>query len=475
MSKHLKLLLFILSGLVAIPALVGVVLLQFLDLESFRQQLEERASEASGMRVSMAGPMHINLFPKIQVVLNELRVDKEGRQIAFVNKVSVGFDLLPLFYKELQINSIALLDPVVSIARLQDGSFNIRKPERYAGTLPTLDLESISVVNGIIHFDDALAGAKYEARSCDIDVTDLVLIDSSREDVLQHLSLAAELGCREAIKDAVILSDVKAFANGSAGKFAVAPITMNLFGAAGSGSVEADFSSASPGYELQYSLPQFQAESFLAAFFPQQTITGNMDFLVDLSMHGTTLAEAKQSLSGSLSLRGKNLTLHGINLDEELAEFASTQNFTLVDVSALFFAGPLGLAVTKGYDYASLFQKSESNSEITSLVSDWTVANGIAQPLDAAMTTNENLMALKGGLDFYNGQFNDMTIALLDATGCASVQQVIRGSFREPEIEKPGFLMTLAAPAISLLKQGVELLPGEECEPFYEGSLLRSQ
>jgi hypothetical protein len=87
------------------------------------------------------------------------------------------------------------------------------------------------------------------------------------------------------------------------------------------------------------------------------------------------------------------------------------------------------------------------------------------------------LMAVQGGLDFYNNQFNDMTIALLDARGCASVQQVVRGSFSDPQIEKPGFLMALAGPAISLIKQGVELLPGdgEECEPFYTGSLLRSQ
>jgi AsmA protein len=88
------------------------------------------------------------------------------------------------------------------------------------------------------------------------------------------------------------------------------------------------------------------------------------------------------------------------------------------------------------------------------------------------MTTTENLIALNGRLDLYNSQFNDLTIALLDARGCASVQQVIRGSFREPEIEKPGFLIALAGPALALIRQGAEILPGAaECEPFYTGTL----
>jgi AsmA protein len=470
MSKLSKVLLLI-SGVIVIPVMLVVVVLRVLDMDSYKRQLQDRASEASGMNVSLVGPLLVSLFPHARVVLNELQVAKEDREIATVSRIDIGFDLWPLFRKEFQINSLTLHEPVISVARLEDGTFNIQRPARYNGTLPTLDLEVVTVNNATIRLADAITGAEYEARECDIEINDAALVDSTREDILRNLALAAELDCTAISRDMVAMDDVHVVINGSQGKFVVDPMTMNLFGGGGSGAVQIDFMAEPAAYDVEYGLPQFQTGKFLEAFFPQQTITGNTSFAAQLTMQGNTIDELKQTLSGGFSLRGDALILHGINLDHELAEFASTQNFSLIDMGAVFFAGPLGLAVTKGYDYASLFQKSDSNSEITKLISDWTVTNGIAQAQDVAMTTAENLIALDGSLDLHSSRFNELTVALLDSRGCASVQQVIRGSFREPEIEKPGFLMALAGPALSLIKQGVEMLPGEECEPFYKGSL----
>src|ERR1700739_4780595 len=113
----------------------------------------------------------------------------------------------------------------------------------------------------------------------------------------------------------------------------------------------------------------------------------------------------------------------------------------------LFFAGPLGLAVTKGYHFASIFQNSGSSSQIRTLVSKWQIEHGVAQAKDVAMATKENRIALQGGLDFVNGRFKDVTVALLDAQGCPRVQQKIRGSFSKPEVEKLSILTSLAGPA----------------------------
>ena len=89
-----------------------------------------------------------------------------------------------------------------------------------------------------------------------------------------------------------------------------------------------------------------------------------------------------------------------------------------MDVAALLLAGPAGLAVTKGYNFASNFQESEGRSEIRALVSDWKVERGVAQAQDVAMATKQNRVALKGGLDFVNERFVDVTVALIDTKGC---------------------------------------------------------
>ncbi len=194
-----------------------------------------------------------------------------------------------------------------------------------------------------------------------------------------------------------------------------------------------------------------------------------MDFSANLSMQGKSLNEMKLTANGASSLRGKNLTLDGYDLDREFSRFESSQNFNLVDVGAFFFAGPVGLVVTKGYNFASIFKGSGGNSKIRTLVSDWKVERGVAHAQDVAMATNENRLALQGGLDFVNERFDDVTVALIDAKGCAKVRQKITGPFQKPVVEKPNILVSLAGPALKLLKKARNLFPGGQCEVIYDG------
>jgi hypothetical protein len=96
-------------------------------------------------------------------------------------------------------------------------------------------------------------------------------------------------------------------------------------------------------------------------------------------MQGETVKKMRQTLQGQVSLRGRNLTLNGRDLDQAFARFESSQTFNLIDIGAFFFAGPVGLAVTKGYDFATVMQGSEGRSAIRTLVSDWAVERGVAR------------------------------------------------------------------------------------------------
>ena len=196
-----------------------------------------------------------------------------------------------------------------------------------------------------------------------------------------------------------------------------------------------------------------------------------MDFSATLSTHGTSLKELRQAMTGHVSLRGKGLTFIGSDLDEAFARFESSQTFSLVDVGAVFFAGPLGLLVTKGYDFANLSQGAGGSSEIRTLVSDWKVEHGVALAQDVAMATKENRIALQGGLDLANDRFDEVSVALVDAKGCVKVRQRIRGTFQDPVVEKPNPVKALIGPALRLLKKGSDLVGGAHCDVFYAGSV----
>jgi AsmA protein len=413
----------------------------------------------------------IGFFPGLQITLEDAHIRNRGADLVSAKQARLGIDILSLLYQKIRIDKIVLKRPTISIVRDRDGEFNFEKPDASDAALPVLDLAKVSLSDATLLYTDNQAGEGFEAGSCDLDLHRLRLPGGARPDLMKRLSFTAQLACGEIKKNDLKVSDLKLTASGKRGVFELKPVTMRVFGAQGSGSIQADFSGSVPRYHVRYALPQFRSEEFLKTLSPQRVAEGPMDFSANLSMQGKTVNEMKQTVDGETSLRGENLTFDGIDLDRVLSRFESSQNFNLVDVGAFFFAGPIGLAVTKGYDFASLFKGSEGRSEIRTLVSDWKIERGVAQARDVAMATNRNRIALRGGLDFVNEQFNDVTMATIDAKGCATVRQKITGSFQKPVVEKPNILMSLTGPARKLLKKGRDLLPGGECEVFYAGSV----
>lgn len=471
MSKSLKIILFDVGGLVALLVLVAVALLLFVDANAYKSRLEAAASEALGMEVRVGGRVGIGFFPGVDVTLQDVNIRNRGTDLASAKQASLGIDLLPLLYQEVRIGKIALKRPRISIERDPDGKFNFEKPEQARGSLTALDLAKVSLSDGTLLYTDKQSGEGFEAVNCNLNARRLRLAEGKSSDLLKHLSFTADIACGEIRTKDFAVSDMKFPVAGKHGVFDLKPITLRIFGGQGSGDIRADFSGAVPLYHVRYSLSQFRIEEFFKVLSPQKFAEGPMEFSANLSMQGKTVNEMIQTVEGQISLRGENLTLNGSDLDREFARFESSQNFSLVDAGAFFFVGPLGLAATKGYDFAGIFRGSGGSSEIRTLVSDWKVERGVAQAQDVAMATNQNRIALIGKLDFVNEQFDDMTMALVDAQGCAKVRQKIRGSFRKPVVEKPGVLKSLAGPALKLLKKGRDIFPGGECEVFYAGSV----
>ena len=471
MSKSLKTISFAIGALIGLLVLVALALFIFLDVNAYKPRFEAAVSEVFGMEVKVGGRLGIGFFPTLLVTLKDVHIRNRGKELATAREARIGIDLLTLLHKGVQIEQIVLEHPSISIEKNRDGTFNFEKPEAARGPLPNLNLAKLSFSDGTLRYVDKQSGEGLEAGDCSLDVRHLQLSGRNRPGIMKNLSLAAELVCGEVRTKNHAASDLKFSVAGQRGIFDLKPLTMRVFAGQGSGSIRADYTGAVPLYRVHYFLTQFQIEAFLKNLSPQKSAEGLIDFSADLSMQGETMDKLRQTTQGQISLRGKNLILNGRNLDQEFARFESSQTFNLVDVGALFFAGPVGLAVTKGYNFASILQGSEGRSEIRTLVSDWKVERGVAQSQDVAMSTGKNRVALQGRLDFVNEQFDDVTVALIDAKGCIRAQQKIHGSFKNPVVEKQSAIKSLTGPVLKLLKQVAGLFPGGECKVFYAGSV----
>jgi len=404
------------------------------------------------------------------VLLRGVSLSNLAAEIISAGEADIGVEFWPLLRGQVVISRVRLRDAKIEIERNREGRLNVAVPSRAQQLLPALRLKRLSLTRASIRYINQQTQGEFLGTDCSFEGTPVQMTGGSSADIMGQLSLSGRLACAEVRSDRFVGSDVKASIAGAGGKFRVAPLTMRVMGGKGSGSIDATFSDRTPVYRIHYSVTQLHVEDLFRFLASERVGEGVLDFAADLSMSGRESGELTRTSSGEASLHGENLEIAIGNLDEKLAHYESSQNFNLVDVGAFLIAGPLGTAVTKGRDFASALRNTTGKTEIRSLVSRWKVENGVALAQDVAMATRENRLAMKGGLDFSKREFADVTVAILDRKGCATVEQKVRGSFSQPDIEKPNVLVSMTGPLSSLVRKGVKLL-GAKCEVFYGGSV----
>jgi AsmA protein len=253
------------------------------------------------------------------------------------------------------------------------------------------------------------------------------------------------------------------------GEYKINSNTARIFGDNAKGQVKVTASPFAdvPKFNITYTDINFLAEKMLSAFNEDQVINGPLKISFNVSSSGSEWDTIVSNMNGTINLSGKNLLLNGLDADEMIDKFKRSQNFNLVDLGAVVLAGPVGLAVTKGTDFASIFVfNSGKSTKINEMVSNWTISKGVFNIQDAAFKTNTNRIALTGFIGFTN-QNIDLTIALLDKSGCSTFSQQVYGNLDSPTMGKVNVVGTVLAPVTNL----VDDVTRKDCVVFYTGSV----
>ncbi len=465
MPRRTRIALRVAAAAAALLSIGAVVWLALLDPEAHRARIEESLTRRLGMEVGVNGPIALRWRPRAVLVLRDVRARKHGADIAVVKEAVLGLRLASLLVGRPEVHSVALHDAELALVRGADGRFNFQKDPVPGQARPARALPDLSFEQVLIRYSDPRLEHRIEGRGCHGEVNRLHTAGGERR-LLAGLSFDAVASCADVRSGTLALAGWSAQVHADAGVIELQPFSARLFDVQSSGRVRADFSGETPAYQVQQTLRQFRVEPLLKALSLGELASGRMDLSVDLALQGRTMKELQQSMRGTVSLRGQGLTYHRGNIDEQFERFESSQTLNLFDVGAMLLAGPAGLLVTKGYDFAGLAQAAQGESEIRTLVSDWSVERGVARAVDVALATPDHRVAIRGGIDLVADRFRDMTVALVDAKGCVRVQQRIEGTLKKPVVDKPGPIEALAAPAARLLQKGAELVGADTCAVF---------
>lgn len=157
--KPLKLVALVIGGLVALVVLALVAVLVLVDPNDYRGEIERRAQEATGRKLTIAGDIALSLFPWIALDVGRVELGNPagfgGGPFLKAERMRVGAKLIPLLSRRLEVRRVAIDGLEVALVTRADGTNNWSDLAKSDATAPA----------------DAGAPAVEQATIAGIDVT----------------------------------------------------------------------------------------------------------------------------------------------------------------------------------------------------------------------------------------------------------------------------------------------------------------
>jgi len=246
----------VVAAVIAAPFLVPV--------DTLKTQLIARVKDATGRDLRIDGPVSFSLLPSLALEANTVSFSNapgaSSKDMAKLAKLQVKLKLLPLLHREVVIDQLVLVDPVIALEVDKQGRPNWRfgtaesKPAAPAPSKPAagapapqsgggnslaeLRLDDVRLVNGTVSYLDQRSGEKNEL--------DKITMKLSLPGLDQPFAAdGSAVWKNEPVTLSLSLANPRAFEDGKSSaaalKLAAKPITFDFKGdAAGSAPVKLD-------------------------------------------------------------------------------------------------------------------------------------------------------------------------------------------------------------------------------------------
>ncbi len=204
--KNLIKWLLILGGLLVAVVVAAIVLIpMFVDVQSYKPEIEKKVSEATGRPFTLAGDLNLSLFPWVGVSFSDLSLGNpdgyQKKEFVKIKSFEARIKLMPLLSKDIEVKQFVLDGPEIYLEKRSDGQANwmgIGKttagaekqempaaPEKKAeqpsgeagGDIPikSLVVGEFAITNGRVIFSDQMAQTTKEISDINLRLTDVSL------------------------------------------------------------------------------------------------------------------------------------------------------------------------------------------------------------------------------------------------------------------------------------------------------------
>ena len=178
MRRTLKWLALAMAGVVVLLVLAGLLVPLLLDVDRYRGLIESEAEKILGRNVSL-GETKVSVFPVLGIRVDDLEVaglPEEGvPTVMSAKSLRVGARLWPLLRKRLEVTSLVVDEPAMTLVRGPDGAWSVKHliatEGGEAGEQVEMRVDRLRVRGGRLTLRDAMASPPREETLSGIDLS----------------------------------------------------------------------------------------------------------------------------------------------------------------------------------------------------------------------------------------------------------------------------------------------------------------
>ncbi len=158
----------------------------FIDWNAYKGQATEEVKKYTDYDLTINGDLNFTLlpFPSFSMEDATLKTPKGQKYdtLLSVKRLEVNVALIPLLKQQVQIQSIAIIDPIINIEKFKDGTFSAltdklssadqtKNTKTNANDTPEISLDNIRIKDGILTYYDHAAQAETKVQNINIDLS----------------------------------------------------------------------------------------------------------------------------------------------------------------------------------------------------------------------------------------------------------------------------------------------------------------
>lgn len=187
----MKKLLFWVLGIIVVLIVAALVGPSFVDWNKYKPEIAAKVKEATGRDLTIAGSIGLTVLPTPTLSVHDVSLANlpgaADPKMASLKSLDVRVALIPLLSGVINVESVALIDPVISLEVLKDGRRNWQltpasaagapgaapapKPGAQSKPSASVQLQSVRIENGTVIYRDTRSGTTERIDKLNADIS----------------------------------------------------------------------------------------------------------------------------------------------------------------------------------------------------------------------------------------------------------------------------------------------------------------